>query len=106
MIRAVMAEIELVGFAAERQAEQLMPQTDPEHGLLAKNARDGSVSVRERGRIAGSVRQKHAVGVVRKNLCGGRVSRQHLYSKAGRNQTAQDVQLDPVVERDNLRRVA
>src|SRR5208337_2448664 len=44
MISAMMPEIKLVGLAAQRQPQKLMPQTDAEHRLLAQNARDGSVS--------------------------------------------------------------
>src|ERR1700735_1799024 len=40
MIRAMMPEIELVGLAAQRQPEQLMPEADAEHRLLPQNARD------------------------------------------------------------------
>ena len=42
MIRAMMAEIQFVGFSAEREAENLMPEADAEHRLLAEHARDGS----------------------------------------------------------------
>ena len=83
-----------------------MAEADAEHRLLAENARDGSVRVRQRRRIAGTVGKKNPVGIVREDLLRGRRRGQHLDAKAGRDQPAQDVQLDSVVERDNQRRVA
>src|ERR1700723_62647 len=68
MICAMMPEIEFVGLAAERQPQQLMPEADAEYRLLAQNARDGSVSVRQRRGVAGSVRQENTVGIVREYL--------------------------------------
>src|SRR5271163_1364511 len=83
-----------------------MPQTDAEYRLLAEHACDGSVSVRQRRGVAGSVRQKNSVGIMRKNLFGSCGRRKHLDAKAGRDQPAQNVQLDSVVDRNNRRRPA
>src|SRR5208282_2342999 len=105
MIGAMMAEIELVSLAAQRQPDQLMTKADAEHRLLAQHARDGSVSIWQRRRITGSVRQENSVGVVRQYLLSARRRRDHLNPKAGRHQPAQNVELDSVVERDNRRRV-
>src|SRR6267378_3952979 len=55
MIRAMMTEVELVGFATQRQSQQLMTKTDPEYRFLSEHVRDGSVSVRQRCRIRWSV---------------------------------------------------
>src|SRR5271170_3432406 len=101
MIRAMMPEVELVGLTAERQPQQLMPEADAEHRLFAQNARDRSVSVRQRRRIARTVRQKNSVGIVREYLIRSRGRRNHVDAKTGRDQPPQNVQLDSVVERDD-----
>src|SRR5882757_10178534 len=42
MIRAMMTEIELVSFAAQRQSQQLMAQADSEYRFPPEYVRDGS----------------------------------------------------------------
>ena len=106
MVGAVMAEAELVGPSAEREAEDLMAETDSEDRLPAEHAAHRFARVRQRGRIGGPVGEKNAVGIERKNLVGGRRGRHHVHAKAGRDQAAQDVALDSVIERDDQRRVA
>src|ERR1700675_3937897 len=86
MIRAMMPKIELVSLPAQRQPQQLMPEANAEHRLLAQNARGGSVSVRQRSRVPRSVREKHAGGIVREYLLRGRRRRDHLYAKSGRDE--------------------
>ena len=63
LIRAAMAELQLVRLAAERQAEQLMAETDAEDRLLAEQAANRVDRVVERLGIAGAVREEHAVGL-------------------------------------------
>ena len=94
VICAMMPKIELVSLPAQRQPQQLMPETNAEHRFLAKNARDGSVSVRQRRRIARPVREKHSVGIVREYLLCSRRRGNHFDAKSGRNQPPQNVQLD------------
>src|SRR5262249_28245559 len=61
LISAAVAELQLEGLAAQRQAEQLMAQTDSEDRLLADQAANGVDGVTERLRIAGAVGQENAV---------------------------------------------
>src|SRR5208282_6446739 len=84
MIGAMMAEVELVSLAPQRQPDQLMAEADAEHRLFAQHARDGSVSVRQRRWVAGSVREENSVRVVREYLLCARRRRDDLHAKAGR----------------------
>ena len=63
LIRAAMAELELERLRAAGQAEQLVAQADAEDRLLAQQAADRADRVVERLRIAGAVREEHAVRV-------------------------------------------
>src|SRR6266446_2568095 len=63
MVRAMMAEIELVGLPAQRQAEDLMAKADAKNRLLADQAANGFVSIWQSSRVGRPIRQKDAVGV-------------------------------------------
>ena len=65
-----MSELQLVGLAAEREAENLVAQADAEDGLLADQLADVADLGCERLRIAGTVREKHAVGLQRQHVFG------------------------------------
>ena len=106
MIRAVMAEAELVGPPTEREAENLMAEADAEDRFPPEHAAHRLARVGQRGRIGRTVGKKNAVGIERENLGRGRRRRHHLHAKAARDQATQDVALDSVVERDDQRRVA
>ena len=70
MIRAAVSELELVGFAAERQAQNLMAQADAEHRLLADQFADLLRLEFERLGIARAVRKKHAIRLERQHIFG------------------------------------
>src|SRR5579863_4923504 len=106
MIRAMMAEVEFVGFTTQRQSQQLVTEADTEHGFFPEYARDGSVSVRQRGRVRRAIRQENSIRIVRQNLCRGRRRGYHLDPEPGRNQAAQNVQFDSVVERYDEGRIS
>ena len=77
MVAAVMPEFEFESFAAERDARQLMSETDAEDGLAAHEAADVIDRVRARFGIARTVRKKDAVRLERKNVFGGSLRRDH-----------------------------
>src|SRR6266851_895330 len=106
MVRAMMAEAELVGFAAKREAEDLMTETNSEDRLVPQNAAYGLACVGHSGRVRRPVREKYAIGIQREHFFGGGKRGQHLHAKTGRDEPAKNVALDSVVERDDQRRVA
>src|SRR5205814_8140437 len=63
MVRAVVAEGELERRQAERKAEELVAEADPEDGHLAEELPDGGDAVADRLGIAGTVREKHPIGI-------------------------------------------
>ena len=65
MIRAAMAELQLVRLAAKREPQDLMPQADPEDGTFPISFCTCASLQLERLRIAGTVGKKHAVGLER-----------------------------------------
>ena len=97
-----MAELQLEGLPAHRQAEDLMSQADAEGRHVRGDERLRVVDrVRERGRIARSVAQEDAVRVRRQQLRCRRGCREHADVAAVRAQPAQDVPLHAeVVGRD------
>ena len=64
VVRAAMAEFQLVGLAAHRQAQDLMTEADAEHRHTRRDERFRVVDrIGERRRVAGTVAQEHAVGI-------------------------------------------
>ena len=63
LVAAVVAELELVGAAAEREPEDLVPEADAEDRHLAEQRARRSRRVRHGGGIAGAVGQEDAVGL-------------------------------------------
>ncbi len=77
LIGAPMTEGQLPGGRTQRQAEQLMPQTDANGGHLAGDGPKRLSKPRRGSRVAGAVGHKEAVGLGRPNL---------LHTDRGRNQ--------------------
>src|SRR5262245_64870120 len=71
MIRAVMPEFELKGFAAQREAAYLMPKANPKHRHLADEVAHVLNRVSHRFRISRPVRQEDTVRPHRKDVFGG-----------------------------------
>ena len=70
-----MAELQLEGLAAHRQAENLVAEADAEHRHVRRDQRLRVVDrVGQRRRIAGAVAQEHAVGIGRQQLGRRRAS--------------------------------
>ena len=72
MVAAVMSERQLERPRAQRGAEQLMSEADAEHGHFTEERFDVANRVPERRRIAGTVREEHAVGLAREHVARGR----------------------------------
>jgi len=66
MIAAVVTKLELVGFAAEGEADELMAQADAEDGCAAGELADALLRVDDGLGIAGAVGEEDAVGLERK----------------------------------------
>src|SRR6476660_1809989 len=70
VIGAAMPELQLIGLAAERQAEKLMPQADAEYGNLTHQAPDIAYLCFERFRITGAVGKKNSIRLQREYVFG------------------------------------
>ena len=97
-----MAELQLVGLAAQRQAENLMAQADAEDGLLADQLAHLLRLGFERLGIAGAVREKHAVGLQRQHVFGGGPRGHHRDAAAHVHQPPQNVALDAEIVGDHV----
>ena len=102
MIRAAVAELQLEGFRAAGEAEELVAEADAEDGLLAEQAADGADGVFERFGVAGAVGEEDAVGVLGENFFGGGGAGQDRDAAAQVDQVAGDVPLHAVVEGDDV----
>ena len=103
MIRAAMSELQLVGFAAQRQAQNLMAQADAEDRHLPISLRTCAAWYVERLRIARAVRQKHAVRLQRQHIFGRSSGRHHRHAAAHLHQPPQDVALDSEIVGDHVK---
>ena len=100
-----MALEHLGGLRTCRQAEHLVAEADAEqrhvalqqpldhrHGILAR-----------RRRIAGAVRQEHAIGLQPHDLVQRGARRHHRHLRAGLCEIAENIVLRPVIDRDDMR---
>ena len=71
LIAAVVAELELVGLAAERQTQDLMAEADTEDRLLADQSLHVLFGVGHGVGIARPVGEKNAVGIERQHIFSG-----------------------------------
>ncbi len=102
MIAAVMSELQLVSLAAQRQPDQLMPQTDSEDRNLAHQIANTFLRVSDRLGIAGPVGEKHAVRLQREHIFRAGSGRHNCHPAAFAHQTAKNVVLDPIVIGDHM----
>ena len=70
MVGAAVAELELVGLAAEGEAQDLVAEADAEDRRLADEFADLRGLVFERLGIAGAVREEDAVGLQGEHIFG------------------------------------
>ena len=80
VVAAVMAKLELVGAAAQSQSAKLVAQANAKHRHAAQHLPDGAYRVVDRFRVAGAVRQKHAVGLERQGIVCGGLGRDYGYA--------------------------
>ncbi len=97
MIAAMVAELELVGLAAQREAEQLMSQTDAEQGRLALQLADGVLGILQRLWVARAVGEEDPVRMQRQYVGGGRLRRHNRHAAVLPSQHAQNILLDAEV---------
>src|SRR2546429_4976197 len=97
MISAVMSKFQLVGFSAQGDARQLMPQADTEDGLASHEASDIVHRVCAGLGITWAIGQKHAVRFQREHIFGWSLRRNDRHLAALATQLAQDVLLDSVI---------
>src|SRR5471030_2597333 len=97
MVGAAVAEFQLIGLAAKREPQQLVPQADAEDRLLADEfANVGHLGLQRFG-VARAVRKEHAIGLERQHIFGGGEGWDHRYAAAHLHQAAQNVVLDAVI---------
>src|SRR5215204_4021182 len=101
MVRAVVAEGQLVGLATEGEPEELMSEADPEGRDLTEQ-RAQSVDCRsEGGRVARTVREEEAVWLSSENILRGGGARHSEYRSAPATELPVDRILHPVVDGDD-----
>ena len=102
MIRAVVAEFQLEGFAAQGKPAKLVAKTDAEDGDSAHELTDILDRVGDGFGVAGTVRKKDAVGPQREDILG----RSWCWNDGNLtlviDQEAKDVLLDAIVVSDDL----
>ena len=102
MVGPVVAERELPGAGAERQAEHLVAQADPEDGDLAEQAGHHVHHRPQGGGVAGPVGQEHPVGAPGEDVGGRCGRRDHLDVEPPGGELGEDVPLDPEVVGDDV----
>src|SRR5438067_13823880 len=70
LITAPMPKFQFEGSPAKGKTEHLMTETNSENGFAPHQTADRLVSIGERLRISGAVRQKNAIRVEREHFCG------------------------------------
>lgn len=72
MVCTAMPELQLEGFTAESESENLVPQANAKNGNFAKQFADGAVSVSKGSWVAGTIGEQDAVGLESKDIgsCG------------------------------------
>ncbi len=90
-------ERELVRLGPERESHDLVTEADPEHRHLAEQRGHLGGRAFDGGRVTGTVREEHAVGVAAEHVGRRRRRRHHLDVATDAREVAQDRGLDPVV---------
>ena len=101
LIAAVVAELELVSFAAEREAHDLMAETDAEDRFFADQFLYIFFGVGHGVGIAGPVGEKNSVRIECQNIFRRRRCWNDFDSTAGLGEIAQNVVFDAVVVGDD-----
>src|SRR5713226_726761 len=99
MIRAMMAEFQLEGFASKSEAAELMPETNSKDRYLPDELADVFDGIADGLRIAGAIRKKNAVGLQGEDILGGSLRGHNPYVAVVIHEQSQNVLLDAVIER-------
>src|SRR5579862_127392 len=97
MISAMVAEFELVSFAAEGKPRELMSEANSENRLAPHQSSDVVDGIGAWFRIAGAVGEKHAIGFEREYIFGGSLCRNDGDFASFSAQLAQNVLLNPKI---------
>src|SRR5262252_7013823 len=103
MVSTVMSELEFEGPAAERDATQLVAQTNPKDWPASHQPTDVVDCVGAGLGITGAVRQEDAVGLQPQHIFSGRLRRDDRHFAAFGAQLSQDVLLDSKVIGDHVK---
>ena len=105
VVAAVVTEAELVGVGAEREAEDLVPEADPEHRHLARPIRvPASTAPTTAAGSPGPFERNTPSGSRARTSLAGRRRRNDLDSTTGRKKVPQDGALDAEVVGDDAER--
>ena len=102
MIAAVVAELQLVGLAAEGEADQLVAEADAEDRDTTHQAADVFLGVGAGLGVAGAVGEEDAVGLEGEHVFGVGFRGHDGDTAAAADQLAQDVVLDAEVVGDDV----
>ena len=101
VIRAMVAELQLKGFATESETAELMAETNPKDRHLPDKLFDIFDRIAKRFRITRTVREKDAVRLEAKNFLGRSTCGHDPRFAVMVDEQPQDVLLDPVIESHN-----
>src|SRR5260370_37127910 len=99
LVGAAMAELQLKRRSAEREAENLMAETDPEDRPFTHQIMHGFVGIWQGRRIARTIGEKNPIWIQRQRFVGACGCRDNSNFKAFLAQEPKDVFLDAVVVR-------
>ena len=97
-----MSELQLEGFAAERESHDLMPETDSEDRFLSEQAPNIPDRIVHGFRIARTIGQKNSVGIQIQHVLGRSRRRHDRDARAAVHEIAEDVGLDSEVVRHDV----
>src|SRR2546423_1242372 len=97
MIGSAVAELELVGFSAERVAEKLVAKANPKHRLFAKQVLHGFNHGTKPGGIARTRGEKHAIRFPGEHFFGGSCGGQDDAAAAGGGEAAKNIELQSAI---------
>src|ERR1035438_6053688 len=102
MIAAMVTEAQFVSLSTQRDANQLMPETDAEDGHTPHHLANALLCVGHRLGIARAVRQEYAIGLEREHVLGAGRGGNHGHAAALSNQPSHDVVFDSIVVGDDV----
>src|SRR5438445_796001 len=102
VIGAAMAELQLVRLTAQRQPQDLMPQTDSEDRLFPDQSPDLFRLVLKRLGIARTVREKNTIGLESQHVLGRCARRNHSDTRTHLYEPSENVALDPEIVGDDV----